>query len=372
MNINKKTILGILIITLFFTTAINAQTLHQKLNKVESNIHRLNKAIKQKKAEKSIAVSDLKHQDDILESAQSKIAKSQLKIAAAKSELDIIESQLKITENNLARRNNLLRGRIVDIYQGGDLDYINVFLNTTDMWTFVTQSYYIKKMIEYDTSLIKEINNDKKKILKGKKKKEDIIAGIKQQQKSLIIQRNEEARLSKAKRSRILAIENNKDKLEIALNMLERSSKDLEKRILAQQRTKKGRIRYAKAFTGNLSLPVGGRISSRFGNRFHPIRHRTAFHAGVDIAAPTGTPIHASGSGVVIVSGNISGYGKTIVIDHGGGVSTLYGHCSALLARRGASVSKGQVIARVGSTGYSTGPHCHYEKRVNGRPVNPL
>jgi murein DD-endopeptidase MepM/ murein hydrolase activator NlpD len=92
----------------------------------------------------------------------------------------------------------------------------------------------------------------------------------------------------------------------------------------------------------------------------------------VDIAAPYGTSIVASAGGVVIFSGWMRGYGKTVMIDHGGGVSTLYAHCSALLVGEGQDVRQGQVVARVGMTGFTTGPHVHWEKRINGSPVNPL
>src|SRR5205085_9869992 len=95
-------------------------------------------------------------------------------------------------------------------------------------------------------------------------------------------------------------------------------------------------------------------------------------HTGVDLAAPTGTPIHAAGDGRVIFSGYRGGYGNCIIIDHGGGTATLYGHCSRLYAGVGRTVRAGDVIAAVGSTGFSTGPHCHFEVRINGRPVNPL
>lgn len=121
-------------------------------------------------------------------------------------------------------------------------------------------------------------------------------------------------------------------------------------------------VRLAQAFV----WPARGRLTSRFGWRAR--RH----HDGIDIGAPRGAPITAARDGVVTFSGRYYSYGKTVIINHGSGLQTLYGHASTLLVRAGDRVSKGQVIARVGSTGRSTGPHVHFEVRVNGRPVNPM
>lgn len=128
------------------------------------------------------------------------------------------------------------------------------------------------------------------------------------------------------------------------------------------------------AYVGSFRWPCGGRMTSSFGYRRSPFRRRrrSVFHAGIDIAAPRGTPIVAAASGVVTHAGWMSGYGKTIIIQHGGGVSTLYGHNSSLLVGAGRTVSRGQIIARMGSTGRSTGNHCHFEIRRGGRPTNPI
>jgi murein DD-endopeptidase MepM/ murein hydrolase activator NlpD len=124
---------------------------------------------------------------------------------------------------------------------------------------------------------------------------------------------------------------------------------------------------------GILGMPVtGSRITSGFGNRVHPIAGTQRMHTGIDFGAGSGTPIRAAGSGVVVFAGSRGGYGSTTVIDHGGSLATLYAHQSRILVAEGQQVTRGQVIGAVGSTGYSTGPHLHFEVRANGTPVDPL
>jgi murein DD-endopeptidase MepM/ murein hydrolase activator NlpD len=127
----------------------------------------------------------------------------------------------------------------------------------------------------------------------------------------------------------------------------------------------------ASAGTGPFIIPVVGRLTSEFGYRTHPISGATRLHAGMDIAAPAGTPIGAAGAGTVVSAGWRGGYGNAVIIDHGGGVATLYAHQSRLAASVGQTVTQGQVIGYVGTTGYSTGNHLHWEVRVNGTPINP-
>jgi murein DD-endopeptidase MepM/ murein hydrolase activator NlpD len=123
---------------------------------------------------------------------------------------------------------------------------------------------------------------------------------------------------------------------------------------------------------GVFSAPVSGAITSTFGNRLHPIFHTMRMHTGVDFAASTGTPVKAAADGVVFAAGERSGYGNTVILDHGNTLATLYAHLSRIAVADGATVTRGQVIGYAGSTGYATGPHLHFEVRVNGNPVDPL
>jgi murein DD-endopeptidase MepM/ murein hydrolase activator NlpD len=121
-----------------------------------------------------------------------------------------------------------------------------------------------------------------------------------------------------------------------------------------------------------MSMPVSGRVTSKFGERFHPILGYERFHAGVDLGAAAGTPIVAAADGRVVSSGWRGGYGRAVAIAHSGGLETRYGHMSRIAAYPGELVRRGQVIGYVGSSGLSTGPHLHFEVTKNGRPVNPL
>jgi murein DD-endopeptidase MepM/ murein hydrolase activator NlpD len=119
-------------------------------------------------------------------------------------------------------------------------------------------------------------------------------------------------------------------------------------------------------------MPANGPITSYFGNRYHPILHFTRFHAGLDFGAAWGSPIVAAADGQVVAAGWAGGYGREVRIAHGGGLTTIYGHMSGIVASPGSFVRAGQLIGYVGSSGLSTGPHLHYEVRQNGVAVNPL
>jgi murein DD-endopeptidase MepM/ murein hydrolase activator NlpD len=240
------------------------------------------------------------------------------------------------------------------------------------MWTFLTRAYYLQKILNADTTLIAQIRDDEQAIERDKARQARRVEQIGSLQVRLVSERNRIDDLADSKRNQLTQIEHSKDLYEKYLDELLAKSQEIEEQIRRIQSTPQGRIRYAKAFKGGLIAPCSGRITSRFGYRVHPITRVYKLHTGVDISVPSGTPVRAAGDGVVIISGWNGPYGYAVVIDHGGGVSTLYGHCSRLLVGVGKQVQKGDVIAKSGSTGYSTGPHVHFEKRVNGTPVNPF
>jgi len=149
---------------------------------------------------------------------------------------------------------------------------------------------------------------------------------------------------------------------------------EIEKLRAAATVYRKAKIRQAELAMWNTKptiWPCEGYFSSPFGYRIHPVLGYARFHSGCDISASTGTPIRATAAGRITCADWLGGYGLAVTIDHGSGLSTLYGHCSSVSVKSGQYVRKGQVIASVGSTGMSTGPHCHYEVSINGAQVDP-
>lgn len=158
------------------------------------------------------------------------------------------------------------------------------------------------------------------------------------------------------------------------MNELQTSEKEIKNLGLAAKEYREEKLaRYrAEVASRTPSLwPCEGYFSSPYGHRIHPVYGTGRFHAGCDISAPTGTPIRAAAAGTVTTSGWMGGYGNSIEIDHGSGLTTLYAHCSELVVPVGTRVTKGQVVAKVGSTGVSTGPHLHYEVRIGGETTDP-
>ncbi|MCE5314638.1 MAG: peptidoglycan DD-metalloendopeptidase family protein [Armatimonadota bacterium] len=355
-----------------FCAAKNKSKLNNDLRSVEKKIRFYRKELRKKEGERRTATGELYSTQRDLASAQTILSKNKLKLMDATTDLKATIARLERTQKQLDRRESLLQNRVVDIYEGEGLDYVNVVLGAANMWSFLTRAYYLQRILDSDASLIKQIREDKAAIEKDKAHQQQKVNEIGSLGARLELQRNKIAVLADTQQQALDSIEHDKNLMQNALDELEAKSREIENRIRSFQRSSRGRARYAKAFKGGLSMPCGGRITCPFGYRVHPITKVYKLHTGVDIGVRSGTAVHSAAAGEVIMAGWMGAYGYAVVIDHGGGVSTLYGHNSRLLVKSGQNVSKGQVIAKSGSTGYSTGPHVHFEKRVNGTPVNPF
>ncbi|MFA7077329.1 MAG: peptidoglycan DD-metalloendopeptidase family protein [Syntrophomonas sp.] len=335
--------------------------LNQKINQQQS---KLNKA---SRAEKTI-LGQVQSIEQDAERTRQDIAVLADQVAYLQKNIGIIEKEIKIQQEELDKQTEILGERLVVIYEQGDSTYLEVLLGANDIKDLITRMDMLTTIIDQDQDLIDTINS-RKKDLDNKKadldvQKRELLAAKaarEEKQQLLATQLND-------KKVVLGSVQQEKQKYAQAIREMEQASAQAEAMILRLQ-GKSG----ASIGTGSYTWPTPGytNITSAYGMRYHPILKKNKLHTGIDIGAPSGARIVAADGGSVIFSGWLGAYGNAIIIDHGAGISTLYGHQSSRLVSVGAKVSKGQTIGKVGSTGWSTGPHLHFEVRKNGTPVNP-
>jgi len=315
---------------------------------------------------------------DQIDAVGEKLETTREKLGLLREQLRLKRLELEKAEKKLALELDYFQQRIVITYKTSDLTYVDVVLESTSFEDLITRMSMVRDFIAGDNDLVGRlqatrdtVEGEKQAIAGRESAVQKAVADLQQQNDELAALRAAQAAqqaaslaLRKQKNGTLSSVENN-------LALLERQ----EDQLLAESNALSGVINGSSGGgggTGSLIWPVSGPVTSSFGWRIHPILGYRKFHTGIDIGAGYGAPIHAADSGTVIYATWMSGYGNVIIIDHGRGISTLYAHQSSLAVGNGARVSRGQTIGYVGSTGFSTGPHLHFEVRLNGNPVDPM
>ena len=322
-----------------------------------------------------------------LAALQAKLAAVEAKLAKTRAELTRLRSRLRAKVRELRRAEAELRWqrevfvrRVVESYKTGDVDYIDVLLGSADWEDLVTRFRLVRQLVGNDNLLVTQLDAARREVARQKASLAELTAAKAAAEAELSDRQAELATLKAqvvAKQQAVLAARHAKELTLAQVVQTRKGYEQQEQELLAESRRLQTIITGSSGSgtvhgTGRLVWPVSGPVVSGFGWRIHPIFHTRKFHTGIDIGAGYGTPIHAADSGTVIYAAGMSGYGNVIVIDHGGGLSTLYAHQSGFAVGMGAGVSRGQVIGYVGMTGYTTGPHLHFEVRVGGSPVDPM
>lgn len=359
--------------------------LRREANKIKENSSETRRLIQKSKDEKNSMQREINNLDEDLLAASKKLIANNNKLNNVRNKLDENKKELEAAKIKLENQYKSYKKRIKFIYENGKFAYIKIILQADSFHDFLKRTEYVNYIIKYDAGLLNKLKENRdfiEKKIKDIEQEESQIKSLIEQEKKY--KENLESRV-KAKENFINKINSDLSQYEKKLKMLDNANQEITNLIKKAQeeqareeqrrRNKNNRSKGTKFnySGGKLGWPVPGRsnISSGYGSRTSPIKGKGEFHTGLDIPAPTGTDICAAESGRVINSGSINGYGYTVIIDHGNGLSTLYGHNSKLKVRVGQFVSRGDVIALAGSTGWSTGPHCHFEVRVNGRHTNP-
>ncbi|MCO5386116.1 peptidoglycan DD-metalloendopeptidase family protein [Desulfosporosinus sp.] len=305
--------------------------------------------------------------------AQTALNQNKVAYVQAQTQVTVAQKELDQKQKELDDRRVALGKRARGIYESGQISHLELLFQSTDLSDFITRMEYFSKLVDNDRQLLEDIESQKAQISKKKSElqaKRDQAAKL-EKESALVT-----ADLEKKKSLQSNALEQNQKAQQAAfdeIDRLEAESKALTEKIRKLQATQAGK----GSLSGNGTIstwPVPGyyEITSPFGWRTHPITKKRSMHTGTDVGAPTGTKLHAAGAGVVIMAGWNTAYGNMTIIDHGSGISTLYGHQSRLDVSEGQSVEANQVIGAVGSTGWSTGAHLHFEVRVGGNPTDPL
>ena len=309
----------------------------------------------------------------------------QQRLAATRDKLRVLDEQLRLKRAELAKARHELASeqsafqqRVRIAYKTADIDYLDVLMASNSFEDLVSRVDVVRSLVGGDNALVGRLQTTRDAVREQKRAIAARESEARKAAEDLQAQSAQLATLQAARaeqQSAALAARKEKTGALSQVNDDLAQLKSQEDQLLAESSALSGVINSSPGGgggTGRLGWPLSGPVTSPFGWRVHPILHVKRFHTGIDIGVGYGTPIHAADSGTVIYATWMSGYGNVIIIDHGGGISTLYAHQSSLAVGTGARVTRGQVIGYVGSTGFSTGPHLHFEVRLNGTPVDPL
>lgn len=308
-----------------------------------------------------------------IDTYQADIDKKVLAIEATEKKIGELSRELEEQNASYAQRAEAL------IKKGG-VSYTEIILKAKSVDDMITRMSIIKHIVKYDSERLDEIEKSMTEVDKLNAdlltQKEEVVA-LKEEQDlkkaELEVYREESQQIIDALQEDIAAFEAEYQEAKKREEEAKAEAERLRKQYESQSNPKV--VLPANFTAGKFVWPSDATrlVTSYYGYRIHPVTGVSRFHAGIDIGAAYGTNILASEAGVVLVAGyNSGGYGNYVIINHGGGYTTLYAHCSSLLVSAGQSVSRGQVIAKCGSTGMSTGPHIHYEVQYNGATTNPM
>ncbi len=315
-----------------------------------------------------------------IQSTDTWITNTEYQLGEAEGQLRLLEADLEKNKQDYEEARTAVVGRLQFMQRQQGAQGWALLLQSQNLNDFLDRRYRLKQVYEADRALLVSLEDQSTGIVEqqqGIEQQKNAIALLRQQ---LLISRAQYTTQVQQQGGLITRLKENRGALEAAINQLDQDSDQLTALILERvsaARTADEKIAREEALraartSGKMLRPTTGPITSQFGKRFHPVLGYSRFHAGTDFGAGHGTPIQAAETGIVIFSGWYGGYGNAIILDHGGGLTTLYAHASKLNVAEGATVRKGDAIAAVGTTGLSTGPHLHFEVRQAGKPVNPM
>ncbi|MFA4966926.1 MAG: peptidoglycan DD-metalloendopeptidase family protein [Candidatus Margulisiibacteriota bacterium] len=342
----------------------------QKLKQIQEQLQAQKQKLLETRKKEQESLSKLVTIKVELKKTTHDLNRAKTKIVENVGQIKELSSQIDEAKESLTQKTEKLKKRAREVYKSSAVNYLDLLFSTKSMSDFINRAYFFGRIIDGDAKLIADVTGQYRQFNTKKTKLVGVTEEIKDLAKEIGEKRQEIAVKAEEEKSLFEDLKDRREDYEKKVAELEKSSEELTRIIQAKMAQRKKAGIYARG-SGAIDWPIRGRITSVFGYRRDPFWRGRHMHTGIDIAAPYGEVIRAADSGQVIFSGWWDGYGKAVVIDHGKNISTVYGHMSRIYVQADNTVSKGQIIGLIGSTGNSTGPHLHFEVRVNGKPTNP-
>ena len=324
-------------------------------------------AEQQKKAD--ALVSETKRLEAEIGSARARRTQLEAEIEELRASIASKQAEIAEVKATYEERVAALSARVDAAYRAGDWVYLDWLLTSSDISDLLERTAFVQQLIRQDEAIADELELMRQDLEKAERDLNGNLDSVTAKRAQVAAEESRQRSAQSQKQALLAETKENVARLQAIAAAEERESA----RIASELRGK-GWSRGSGKYAGKLAWPCPGyeSVGSRFGMRYHPILHYTRMHSGIDVSAPSGAALVAAGSGRVQSAGSRGGYGNCVIIDHGDGLATVYAHMSSISVREGQGVARGDRIGAVGSTGLSTGPHLHFEVRVNGNAVNPL
>lgn len=362
----RKIVSLLLVLVMCFSLAVQSEA--SELSETREKAADLKEKKEQAESEKSSLASQLNSIAAEMEETQEKISQKEDELAEKEEELALA----KVEENE---QYESMKIRIKYMYENGNVQFVEILCESKSITDLLNKAEYISTISEYDRNMLQQFQEVVKKVEEQEAEIQEEYEELETMQNELIAKQDEVAALVKDKEAELKEINDELGDTNAKLEKLEKAVAD------AQRKQSEASSGYSSSGAGSSVVTGNGTfthpcpgytyISSEFGWREQPLPGASTNHKGMDFAAPTGTPIYAAAGGTVVSASYSGAAGNMITISHGNGLSTIYMHCHTMYVTAGQTVSKGQNIGLVGTTGNSTGPHLHFQVMLNGTPVNP-
>ena len=357
--------------TSFVSNAADLNELQNQKSDIQTQLDESNNQLTDVNNELTENLTQIQKLDESIQTTQDELNSLENEISSKEKEIAEVEEKLDNIVKKYNSQKKLLDARLIAMYETDNTNYLDVVLGSKSISDFISSYYLISELTSYDIDLLEVVENQRKQ--------------IEEQSAKLNTQKNNLEQEKATQQKKQIALSNTKILRQNYIDKLSAQEQEIQSKIdeyneqinniEAEIKKLALTVSFGEDYRGGaMQWPINGHytVTSNYGMRTHPITGVYKLHTGVDISATIGDNFTAMANGIVVKAEYNSAYGNMVIIDHGGGVQTLYAHGSQIVAQVGQEVKAGDVVLKVGSTGYSTGPHAHFEVRINGNPVNPL